>query len=239
MNAPKLSDAKKSELIGKYRDGVTQKVLAEEFGISLGLVSKITRKAGGRWEETSILPPAQLAKFQKQVKSVLWKLGGEHEEYDRWHKRIKEYEEFGEMNHGRAVIAAAKEFPCLEKIFKEYNLLGFHPQQKSKTRPTTSVKCEDKLLSHRESLAWAIEAAGHFRRTGTAPATTPNDTCYFLYEQARDDSKDFLSKYNQIEKGMSDEEDKRLTKRTGERSIEEINEMLETLSTPGESEALL
>jgi len=89
------------------------------------------------------------------------------------------------------------------------------------------IECEDIHQSYRQNLAWAIDAAGHYLRTKEFPATCPNNSAYFLLQQALDSPKEFMTKVNQIE-GRKDEEDQTL-QAASKRAIEEIDAMLATL----------
>jgi len=88
-------------------------------------------------------------------------------------------------------------------------------------------RSEEKQLSYRENLSWAVDAAGEFLRTGKLPRSAPNNAAFFLYEQAVKSPKEFLTKLNQLEAKRT-ERDSSL-KRACRLAIEEIDEMLASL----------
>jgi hypothetical protein len=98
------------------------------------------------------------------------------------------------------------------------------------TRRVAAVRVvnEGKEQTYRESLNWALSAAGEFLRTGQRPTTCPNDAAWFLYVQAIDEPKDFMAKVAQVEKGDNGEAD-RNTRLSAQRSIAEIEAMLAEL----------
>jgi len=87
------------------------------------------------------------------------------------------------------------------------------------------VTSENKEQSYRENLNWALSAVGEFLRTNRRPETCPNNAAWFLYQQACTEPKDFMAKVAQVEKG-DDGEAERLTRKSAQRSIAEIDEML-------------
>jgi len=189
--------------------------------------------------------------FAKRAKSVLWRQdqGKDKPHWDRWKARI----EFlnspagGGFTKPQAIIRASKEFPCLQRLFREYDVSSYdptpdsHPQlvMKKDIEPTgtlADVLCENIKQSYRESLQWAIEAAGQYQRTGKKPLSCPCDTAYYLYQQAITEPKDFLGRVGQIEsKGVGESAEDKDARRAGKRSIKEIELMLEgMLSDDGE-----
>ena len=93
---------------------------------------------------------------------------------------------------------------------------------------TFKVECEDRQLSYRENLQWAIEKAGRFRRSSERPDTCPNDTAWFLYTQALEEPKDFMAKVAAMEKGAEDDTDKDI-KRNAKFLLHEIDSFLNKL----------
>ncbi len=190
-----------------------------------------------------------VTEFAKRVKSALWRqdTGKEKPKYDAWIKRVTELEssEGAGYTHAQAVVQASKDYTCLFRLFREYDLTSFdpnpdsHPQIRkfgeSKSKDISEVICEGKKQPYRQSLNWALDNAGTFRRTGNDPVTCPCDAAWYLYELAKEEPKDFLGKVNQVEmKGDSESEDVRNTKKSGRRSIKEIEEMLAELESEDE-----
>ena len=97
-------------------------------------------------------------------------------------------------------------------------------------RMTKGVENQEIDQSHRENLQWAIAAAGHFLRTNQEPLTCPNNAAYFLYRQAREQPKEFLTKVTQVETKVDRSGEG--VKRAVQKSIEEINKLLEALTEP-------
>ena len=187
------------------------------------------------------IPGTAVAEFAKRVRSILWRedKGPEKKTYERWQARVAELEA-GDLSHNEAVVRASKEYPCLTRLFREYDVSEFdpHPEAFPVTTAHEPIKNAPPSAgleqSHRQNLQWAIEAAGRYIRTGISPASTPNDSAWYLYQQALDEPKDFLGRFNQVETKQSDElEEQRRARRSGQRSIEEIEEMLEMLPKKG------
>lgn len=151
---------------------------------------------------------------------------------------VEEFKTDGGMNPHQAIVQASKDFPCLKQLFREYNVGANDPHPEShpdiqhfgQPAPMGSIENEEHELSHRENLAWAIDTAGKTLRTGEEPTSCPNDAAYYLYRQACDDPKDFFGKFTQVDiRGGDEQEEQRLARKSGERSIEDINKMLDTL----------
>ena len=92
------------------------------------------------------------------------------------------------------------------------------------------VESEDIELSHRECLQWAMDAAGRFLRTKQHPMRCPNDAAYFLYQQAIDQPKEFLTKVTQMEAKVDNQG--LAGKRATQKSIREVDKLLEALAEP-------
>ena len=183
-----------------------------------------------------------VTEFAKRVKSVLWRqdTGKVHPTYDSWQSRVAflQDKEGGAYTKQQAIVRASKEYPCLHRLFREYDLKAFDPNpeshpnllMKSDLAPNSTlggVICDNISQTYRQSLQWAIDAAGYFQRTGKAPISCPCDTAYYLYQQAIAEPKDFLGRVGQIEsKGAVESEDEKDLKRAGKRSIKELEEML-------------
>jgi len=94
--------------------------------------------------------------------------------------------------------------------------------------PLPKISCLDIEQTFQENLAWAIQSAGLLLRTKQKPTECPNDTAFFLYQQACEDPKGFLGRFAQIEGKMSGEKDNELEKES-KRSVAEIEEQLQAL----------
>jgi hypothetical protein len=88
--------------------------------------------------------------------------------------------------------------------------------------------------SHRDNLKWAMDTAGTYLRTGRFPTSCPNDSAWYLFRQAIEEPKEFLSRFNQVEaKSTDDAEERKRAQRNGKWAIEELDEMLEQLASEG------
>jgi len=242
----KLSEEQKAEVCERYSLGETYAELAKDFGVAITTIRKYVRAGGAKKPvKQRITPATSMVEFKKRAKSILWRQDSGNSKgrkaYNSWMEKVDEFKKGG-MNPQQAVVQASKDFSCLAQLFREYDVgendphPGSHPTIQQYGQPTAmeGIECEGKSQSHYENLMWAIAAAGKLLRTGDAPETAPNDAAYFLYRQACDDPKEFLGKFTQVDMRSGDDlEEQRLAKKTGERSIDEINEMLQTL-TEGE-----
>ncbi len=175
--------------------------------------------------------------FAKKARSILWsqEQGKDRPTYDLWQSLVRKMVKGG-LSKPSAVVQASKGFLCLSELFTEYDTSrsdpdpGYCPVRTNGNVSKAEIACEDKEQTHRENLTWAIEAAGKFLRTGKSPSAAPNDAAYFLFRQACDDPKDFLSRFTQVDMKAGDTgEEAALMMRTSDRSIKEIDEMLDTL----------
>lgn len=91
------------------------------------------------------------------------------------------------------------------------------------------VGCENREQSYLENVRWAMAAAGEFARTGEKPTTCPNDACWFLYQQAIDNPKEFMTKVGQAEPKADGGENERALRIAGQRSVADIQAMLRML----------
>ena len=105
---------------------------------------------------------------------------------------------------------------------------GPHIQQK--------VVSEGKKQTFRKDLAWAIQAAGLFLRTREAPFICPNDSAFFLYQQACDNPKDFMAKFAQIESRAENSKDSSKADKAAKLAISDIEEQLKALDDIGYNE---
>jgi hypothetical protein len=238
---PKLTPEQRKEICDRFVDGELQKALAAEYGVCVGTITKVVSHAGAKRARPGFSPVNGIAEFASRAKSKLWRAdpGADKTQYDAWVARVAalQSEDGGRLTHSQAIVRASKEFPCLTRLFREYDVSEFDPNPEShpqiqhfgKLAPAAVVS-EGKELSYRDSLRWAIDAAGAYLRTGKDPETCPCDAAWYLYRQAIEEPKDFLAKVGQVEsKGDGESTDKRNIRKAGQRSIAEIDSMLSEL----------
>ena len=92
--------------------------------------------------------------------------------------------------------------------------------------PPVDIKCLDIEQSTRENAQWAMDSAGHTKRTGQRPTECPNNVAYFMYLQALEKGPEFLSRFIQIESKSSEST---TFQRACQLSIQEIEEMLDEI----------
>jgi len=246
----KLTDEQRDEIAERYVAGEKQADLAREFGVSTEAISKTCKRRGAIRPRIKPDPAtaSNVAEFAKRARSILWRqnTGTEKPEYDAWTERVEELERGG-LDRSRAIVRASKEFRCLHRLFREYDVSEFDPNPES--HPTIrhfgghgssgeeKIRSEGKQQSYRESLRWAIEAAGRHLRTGETPTSCPCDAAYYLFRQAIDEPRDFMGRIGQIEsKTDADAEARRNAEKSGRRSIAEIDKMLARLNEESEDD---
>lgn len=170
--------------------------------------------------------------FVKRVRSVLW--GIDKTQYDRWVDRVCYFEHNG-YSKGQAQVRAAKEFPACRPFFREYDIRQFdrdsgsHPDivffgDEKRAREIVNL---EKDMSYRDNMRWAAAAAGQHLRTGEEFYEIPNDTAFYLYQQALGDPKDFMTKFGTME-GREDMEAilEKSTRKLADRAVNEIDKWL-------------
>lgn len=235
--ASKLSDDQRIEIIERHTLGESQCALAKEFEVSQTTISKVLKRAGK--SRPAARPATSIVEFTKRARSILWRQDGKEKgTYNRWDRLVEELKADEGMNPHQAVVQASKDFPCLKQLFREYNVGANDPRPEShpdirhfgQPAIAKNIENEGRELSHYDNLVWAIDTAGRTLRTGEEPTSCPNDAAYYLYRQACDDPKDFFGKFTQVDiRGGDEPEQQRLAKKSGERSIEDINVMLKSL----------
>ncbi len=222
--------------IYRYEKKIEKRIKEEGLGKLHAEIDKAAAEAEKIQDEKSALKTS-MDEFAKKARSILWvqEQGKDRPTYDLWQSLVKKMVEGG-LSKPQAVIQASKGFLCLSELFTEYDTSRSDPDPSYcpvKTNGNVSkaeIACEDKEQTHRENLTWAIEAAGKFLRTGKSPNAAPNNAAYFLFRQACDEPKDFLSRFTQVDMKAGDTgEEAALMMRTSDRSIKEIDDMLETL----------
>lgn len=240
----KINDEQKAEIVSLRQAGVPYKEIAAKLGISVGLACKYAKKLLP--SDTDFKPApgdsATITEFTKRVRSILWRenSGADKKSYNSWTARVAELESpgGGEMTHSQAVVRASKEFACLHRLFREYDLSDFDPNPDShptikhfgKPLADAQVVSEGIEQSYRDSLRWAIDAAGMHLRTGDHPETCPCDAAFYLYRQAIESPKDFMAKVGQIEMKVDAESAAaKSARKSGNRSVQELDAMLQEL----------
>jgi len=237
----KLTEHQKNEILSRRENyGETLASLGKAFGVSETTIRKVIARDKNeipRFDKAKkYMPSKSIQEFAKRAKSITWRQDGlKKETYERWKEAVEEFKARGMTQH-QAVVQASKDFACLKRLFREYDVSEFDPHPEShpdvgQPPPAGKVECEGREQSHRENLAWAIEAAGKYLRTQQEPTVAPNDAAYYLYCQAKEAPKDFLGKYNQVEvKGDDESEKTKLDRSASKRSIREIEEMLTVIN---------
>jgi hypothetical protein len=243
--AKRLSDEERDKVAREYVRGEHLDTLAEKYGISTQTVRRIVKDKGA----VQIVVPSgristNIREFLKRARSVLWRQekgpGREKKKtYAAWTDQVKRYEESGRYTKQQAVVRASKNFPCLAKLMRDFDLsrydTGDPPDMDG--RPRNKDQVEPGIVdlgveqSHRDNLNWAIEEAGRFFRTKVEPRECPNNASYYLFRQACEDPTNFMQRFNQIEgKGTEDAEERSRT-RSANRSIEELTRMLHEIES--------
>jgi len=157
------------------------------------------------------IPGTAFKEFEKRCHSKLWRLEpGDRARptFHRFEARVEELKRLDpELSHPSAVVRAAKEFPSLTHLFREYDLTRYdtHPDVYPVTTREHDVPGDDEIPSaeveqtYIDDLRWAGRAAGRKLRTGRDPGSCPNDRAWYLYQMALDEGKDFLGKLQQAE----------------------------------------
>ena len=82
-----------------------------------------------------------------------------------------------------------------------------------------------------------MEAAGEFASHGKEPLMCPSKGAYFLYIQAKENPKEFMTKLGQVESRIDPEAERSEgVRKSSRRSVAEINEMLDELLNEGPEE---
>jgi hypothetical protein len=215
----------------------TKTAVAEDLQIARATLDKWIKEFGGvpydfNEEETPTTRVGTIKDFVSRVRSILW--GVDQRQYEQWLSRV-EYFQSQDYSLPEAQVRAAKEFGALNLIFREYDVKQFdrdpdsHPNivffgDEKRKRQIVSL---DQEMSYRDCLRWAASAAGAHLRTGEEFYEVPNDTAFYLYQQALADPKDFMTKFGTME-NREDAEDmlEKSTRRQTERSVEEIDKWL-------------
>lgn len=187
-------------------------------------------------------PETDIQKFTSEARSLLWRMDDgiaeDKKNYHKWEARIKELQQESGLEKKVAIVQASKDFSILLPLFRKHDISAYDLalDDKGEVGPTVSDKklaeivCEGKTLSRLEEIEWAAAAAGRFKRTREMPSTCPSDGAFLWFEQAMQESKHFLDKFMQMTcKNMDEAEQQRKASISGQRSIKEIEGMLELI----------
>lgn len=245
----KLTDEQRDTIVELWEVGdQTLESLGVRFNVASSSIRKLLIKRKVYKPKERLQISKTLAEFEKRARSIIWRDDPkkDHEAYNAWLARIEalESEDGGGMSHGEAVIRASKEYPCLYRLFREYDVRAFDPHPEShaavqhfgevaKATVTpgedVDVVFEDRDCTYRENLTWAMGAAGEYLHTKQHPGLCPNYSAWFLYMQAVENPKEFLTRIGQIEAKNDESETKRALMKGGRKSVAEIDAMLEEL----------
>jgi hypothetical protein len=251
MAPRKFTEEQEKEIASKYEAGTSITKLVQEYDTTYTTLNKVLARCDAHSPAVK-QSKCNFKEFEKRAASVLWRqqTGREEDrkEYHTWKARITELESPNGSNytHQQAVVQASKNFPCLGRLMREYDLRPFDPNPDSHPNVKqfgdasgnkVSVFCEDKKLSYRECLQWALNCAGEYQRTGQEPTQCPCNSAWYLYQQAIADPKDFLSKLGQVEaKTTGESQESKDARKSAKRSLSELNAMLDELTPKEESE---
>ena len=245
-----LTQDQELELAERFAAGDPTDELAADFGVFPDTVRSIAKKHRKKRPRPPIAIASGIKEFAKRARSILWRQdsGTEKKTYEKWKERLSELQssDGANMSYEQAVVRTSKEFPCLIKLFREYDVREFDPNPESHPEITyfgkatvdnADIECEGVEQSYRDSLRWAIAAAGRYLRTRKHPETCPCDAAFYLYRQAIEEPKDFMGKVGQIEsKADSESEAINSARKVGKRAILEIDAMLAELDEEGDEE---
>jgi len=241
LSERKLTNEQRDELLQRYHAGDSLEEIAADYGITAKYAGKYARSFGVKRAKPIKQTGSGINAFAKRARSILWRQDHSREKptYDKWEARVRELQEQSECSKSQAIVRASKEFPCLTRLFKEYDVRDFDPNPESHPeikhygdKPTLQqgVFCEGIEQSYKDSLRWAIQAAGAYLRTGKSPKTCPCDAAWYLYRQAIEEPRDFMGRISQIEaKGDPEEADRRSMRKKSARSISEIDAYLDEI----------
>ncbi len=208
----KLSTDQIAEMVKEYIEGATQTALAVHFSIAPVTVQKYLKQAH------VLLPRYRPPRENTVVDAPQKKLG------------CKKGPKPGRINPH---AADAPKHPLIEKGVPF--LKSDTPIPDTAVHDTCSIPKANAIISEgkdsstKENLLWAIESAGKLLRTGIIPTTCPNDSAFFLYQQACEQPKDFLTKFLQVEgRSMSDDDNADLKKET-KQSLSMIQDLLDDI----------
>jgi hypothetical protein len=245
----KLTQVQKKEVAAKWIAGESRQSIADDYGVCKNTVVRACRDLHAKRIGPKPANVVDMREFKKKVHSILFRQGSGdgHKQYEVFKKREAALmsKEGGGLRPNEATVRAAKEHPCLNQLFREYDVKAHDPNPESHPQiqhfgesDKSRVECKGLKQTYRDSLRWAIEAAGKWKGEKKRPTICPCWTAWYLYEQAIDDPKDFLGKVGQVEsKGDVESEEKQNARLAGARSISEIDGYLAELEAAEEEES--
>ena len=242
----RLYDIHLPEIVARYEDGEPIKDIAVFFDVHEVTIRNWLKKVGkhGRIDHP-VLKSREIRKFTSAARSILFRMDPtDHYNFYAWRKRVEFVEKEHSHSRGEAILRASKEWVELHALFYNYDVKHLdkdpesHPAIKFKKEWEDRPKFKDERAEienesikqcYSDNLEWAMEAAGEFLRTGITPKKCPNDKAYFLYKEAIGNSKEFLMRFTQLEKGKAGDDKGDAIRRKGQTSIDEINSMLDNI----------
>ena len=245
----KLTEEQRQNIADRFVAGEEQQALADEFEVCKNTIVRVCRDLHAVRAKPRPAKVKDLTEFASRARAILWRQDtgkAEKKSFDSWKARVEELaaKDGGGLTKNEAIVRASKDYTCLGRLFREFDVRAYDPNPESHAhiqhfgeQPKHEVQSEDIDQSYRESLRWAMHAAGTTSRTGVTPTVCPCDRAWYLYEQAVSDPKDFLMRVGQVEaKEDAADADRRNAKESGARSIAEIDDMLSELENEREGD---
>lgn len=243
----KCSDEEIDEIQMRYEFGESLRSLARDFSVGPQTIERWMGKRGAhqgvfRFNDGNLTNEhREVQDFLRRVHRLIIRSSPDRE-YTAWKKYIALVDELfkeGKLTKLEASVTAAKKFPVAEKAFKDDKSHKKYDIDKKPlmpvAKPVASAPQDGRIvnenidMTYRENLAWAVKTIGREQRTGERPKTCPNDTAFWLYEQAKKEPKEFLTKVNNIEAKNTSKEDEKERRKSEQRSIDDLDMMLKEL----------
>lgn len=240
------------DICDRWQAGDTMTSIGHEYEVNSAKIKKILVELNA-YDRVKPQPKKALPRtgngsdvrmFAKAARSILWRQdqGKEHPTFKAWESRVAELasKDGGGLGRNQAIVRASKDFKCLHRLFRDYDVTEFDPHPESHAAiqhwgdakgmeaADETVVFGGKECGYRENLKWALDAAGEYLRTKEHPTTAPNGSAWFFYRQALDEPKDFMAKFGQMEQKADDGKDAG-SRRETHKSIEELHGFLEEL----------
>jgi hypothetical protein len=243
------------KICARWQAGDSQKAIGEDHGVPVKTIKAILIELNAyeRKPKPKVASGTDVKAFRGAARSILWSHDGgtDHSTYEKWEQRVKDLrsKDGGGLSDNEAIIRASKEFPCLHRLFREYNVSAFDPNPKSDPKikhwgdangaeeADARVVFESREYNYRDDLRWAMDQAGHYLSTGKHPETAPNGSAWFFYRQAIDEPKDFMAKFGQMEvKADAGDAGLDATRKSSKKTIDEIHSQLAELKESEEED---
>ncbi len=253
IHTPEVPRLHWEKICKRWQSGDTMTAIARDHGVKALKIRAILKElnAFDRVKASpKPLPPrpgngTDLKNFTKSARSILWRqdTDGNHPAFESWENRIAELasDEGGGLAKGQAIVRASKDFRCLHRLFRDYDVTEYdsspesHPdikqwgstgEEKSTAERVIEFSGED--FDYKGNLRWAMEAAGEYLSSKKYPEKAPNGIAFFFFKQAIDEPKDFMAKFGQMESKSIDPNNDDLRKET-RKSVSEIHSQLDEL----------